>query len=1023
MKVRYTKVIFGLILLLSFAVPNSAAGMPADVELTPDSTQYIEIPLTALTDVDHLAPPATEVSAQIGCNKAVFVDEQNPATNMNGGANRAYLRVGIGPEFGGELWTLLSFSPVKQSQGGPLPNDAEITRAQIKIYKESGVSGTVRVHTIGDDFDENSVNWNNKPHTAASSSASASVPATNGWCNFDIPAATVSDFVRFNHPVRLALRPSWTNIGKSCAFYSNEHPSLAPKLVIYYKGAAAPPGSTPVVPPTPPAPSSSDTSPCTITYTITPTHPSPGQQVTITATATDDQAMYYLTIMRGSLELARRDATSGQRQLQVSYTETASLPSVSYQIFADDLGPASPVSRMVTVPVTGSGTAPTVTVTAEWLDVERVIPEEFRLIKNDGQRVRITAEASDPDGIRDLHIFINGIDNPFTYTGQPTSVSESVFWQNNQPTRTRFYYYAQARDREGQTTTGEGGDYRINQPQDIRLIWHEASGDQNFGLSDIPYQLPWERMCQIFGDGECWYDEGWGWRDSSAERYYDDHIKGAGGGGQCFGFATMAAELYHGRIAASELDEVTGGAWELDYSEGTFPGSGSTGAWIQARQAGQYGEEVAIPRYDRGNMGGSQTLSWVENDLEADDPGVLCIREGDGGHAVTPWMVRYMPDGTQRIYIYDCNKVSGIHNANADINNFGNYPYIVVDGSSWSYQWNATTVWNDEIYYFTYVEACGDMDQAVTDPPIATQPGYSYRTPYLTDHDIPNSTDWYVAWVTPGANVYAEDEEGNVTGIYKGQLKEEIPGSMAVIPLMDGLFTEHEMYIFPKGKKLSIHAEGVDDGEYNLNLRGESTLYSITKKKTRKGVEDLFGFEPWGGSLGYRLEVQPGVEDDNFMVMVAVSFEGLVAALNSDSIDREYVMDEVSATDESDFSIFVEEGGDAFVVESYGDDIQFDAVTRSTESADVLDPNTDPGYIPASVEEDVTVEQGRRAEITPETWSSSEEKAPLHTLNKRATGKGGNFPLVPVIIGIVVVAAIGTAAVFLIKKGKAGKAA
>ena len=110
MKVRYTKVIFGLILLLSFAVPNIAAGMPADVELTPDSTQYIEIPLTALTDVDHLAPPATEVSAQIGCNKAVFVDEQNPATNMNGGANRAYLRVGIGPEFGGELWTLLSFS-------------------------------------------------------------------------------------------------------------------------------------------------------------------------------------------------------------------------------------------------------------------------------------------------------------------------------------------------------------------------------------------------------------------------------------------------------------------------------------------------------------------------------------------------------------------------------------------------------------------------------------------------------------------------------------------------------------------------------------------------------------------------------------------------------------------------------------------------------------------------------------------------------------------------------------------------
>jgi len=479
------------------------------------------------------------------------------------------------------------------------------------------------------------------------------------------------------------------------------------------------------------------------------------------------------------------------------------------------------------------------------------------------------------------------------------------------------------------------------------------------------------------------------------------------------------------------LDEVTGGAWELDYSEDTFPGSGNTGVWIQARQAGWFGEEVLIPRYDRGGreMGARATLNMVEYDLEADEPGVIGIWQGGSGHAVVPWMVRYMPDDTVRIYIYDCNDVRGIHNANADINTFAHYPYIVIDDNDWSYDFSynartgVTTVWDDDIEYINYEEACGDMGQAVTEPPIATEPGYSYRTPYLTDHDIPNSTDWYVAWVTPGADAYFEDEEGNITGIYKGQLREEIPGSMAVnVPMIGGLFTDHEMYIMPRDKKLFIHAVGTSDGEYNLGILGDSTFYGIRKKNIRQGLEDYLGFEPWKDSLGYRLSIQPGVADDNFNVLVAASFAGLVAALNEESIDREYAMEDVSATEDSDFSVFVEEGGSTFVVESYGDDITFDAVTRSTESADYLDPNVDHGYIPSSVQEDVTLERGRRAEMTPENWATDEERGTLHTLNKGAKGEGGGFPLIPVIIGLVVVAAGVTVGV-LFGKGILGKKA
>jgi hypothetical protein len=1012
--------------------------MPADIKSPPkNSIHVIEIPLTEVSvdfhsitqskgrpvPNDAAAAHATEVRA----NKAVFIDEQNHASNMNTGTIQGYLRVGLGPEFGGRLWTLLSFSPITQLNKGPLPDDAVVTRAQIKLYKRSGQPGPIRVHRAGW-FDESSVNWDNRPSIDKAPIATLNTPASNGWCQCDIPVSIFNDPSVLPNACHFALLPTWSDIGRNIAFHSNESRDYFPRLVIYYQGKPPTSGTTPA-----PPPSTEDTTPCNITYTVMPPNPSPGQLVTITATANDDQQMYYLTIQKGSLELARQDATPGQTQLQVSHREEAQLPDMRYMIWADDAGPASPVNREVRIPVAGSGTAPTVTVTAEWLDMERVIPERYKLIKNDGQRVRIRATAEDPDGIRDLHIFINGIDYPFPEQsvqvyydtpeeqieyprGRLTSVLETVTWTNDQHAGTRFYYRAQARDWEGLTTTAQGEDYQIAQPQDIRLIWHEAPPFHNFSVDEIS----WTRMCQIFGDGECWNVEEWGWRDAFTNLYWYALVRELAAGGCCWGISTLALELYNGRIAASALQPgITGGAWQLEKD------NSYTREWIEARQGGQTGEEVVIPSYNRdrrvfSGLHPQEVLGAVERHLESDDLCLISMCEGDiwegfAAHAVVPWMVRYMVQfGTVtgvRIYIYDCNRESGIHNPNADINNFDHYPYIEIDGDTWRYSINSTLVWSDQIEYFTYEETCGDMGHVVSSPRLG------YEAPLLTDHDIPSAADVYWAWVTVGANVYFEDEEGNITGMYEGTLREEIPGSTAHITAMGGFFTDHEMYIVPRNKKLSIHVEGTDDGEYSFNLMGESTLYSITNKKIRKGVEDLFGFEPWQESLGYRFRVQPGVADDNFTVMVAAAFEGLIEALDEESIDREYIMEDVAATEESDFSIHVEEGGDTFVVESYSDDIQFDAITRSTESADYVDPNIDPGYIPSSVQEDVTVKQGRRAEITPETWASTEEKGKLHTLNKRAKGEGRGFPFIPVIIGVVIAAAIGIAATILIKKG------
>ncbi len=1032
-----TRVIAFVLILLSYLIPGTVAGMESHAVPGADiGTHVVEIPLTGTIESTQPAapPPPTETSLNIQANEAVYVDQENPDTNMNSGVNGAYLRVGTTPEFGGKYWTLLEFRCRWASQGGQLPDNAQIKRVQLKIYKASGAAGDVNLFPFYGSFDENTATWRNKPIVDDNAIGSASIPATNGWCLLNLSATWVHQRITLYHgQIGVVLRPNWTISAKSIAFHSDEHPSLKPVLVIYYQSSQESSTTPSPAQPSSPTPPSRDTTPCNLTYTVTPPNPRPGQQVTITATATDNEAMYYLVIMRGSTELTRRDAATGERELRVSYTETAQLPSLSYQIFADDLSPsASPVSRTVTVPVTGSGAAPTLTVNAEWLTVERVIPEEYRLINNDQQQVRITVAASDPDGIRDLHIFINGEDNHFTFTGQ-TSVVRQVLWTNNTPGLTRFYYYAQARDLEGRTTTSEVTSYRIAQPQDIRIMWHEAPTFQNFDLRSLGGDLSWDRMCQAFGDDECWHVESWGWRSSYADALWSYLVRDIAAEGLCFGFSTMVNELYARRIAASQLEPgTTGGAWQLSAN------NSYTREWIEARQAGQVSGEVAVPAAERCGLEGQELrgmdaqelLSLVEPRMSTTRLGVICILEGGSlldwrnieGHAVVPWMVRHMTDGTVRVYVYDPNRETGVHNAAADFNNFEQYPFVEIQGSNWSFLFGSEprTVWDDVIFYVTYEEACGDMGQPITDPAVCPDSG---RRLYLTDHDLPNAVDCIFAILGGSADAYFEDEQGNVTGIYKGRLRKEIPGSAFLAPLMGGSFADHEMYILPAGRKLSVHAVGTADGEYGLHLMVQNTLYGIRNKRIVTGVEDLLSFEPREKTLGYRLRIRPGVGDSNFLVMIAATFEGVVRALNRESIDREYMMENVAATENSDFAVFVEEGGDALIVESYGDDIQFDAVTRSTESADTLDPNRDHGYIPASVEEDITLERGRRAEISPDNWATGEQRGKLHTIKKRARGDGAGFPLIPVIIGVVVIAVVGSTLGILFGKGVLGKKA
>ena len=949
------------------------------------------------------AIPMTEYDVEIPCNISVYVDEQNPVTNHNGAMFGDYLRVGTGPEFCGERWVLLDIGPIMEGDGGPIPDDAEITEARVKVYKQAGPSDTVKAYSLQTAFNEGSVTWNTRPDRYSSPTSNTTVPASNGWTHLNFPVSALNDAINYDHGVRLAICPTWTQCTREVVFYSDEH-SYRPSLEITYLATEG--GPTP-----PPPEPSDDTEPCQLAVTWSPSHPSPGQMVTITATATDNEEMRYVAIYRGSMELARRDATSGQTSLSVSYTEEAVLPSLSYLVTANDRsGETDPVIQMVTIPVVGTGTAPEVTLEIEW-EIDEVIPERYRLIREDGQMATITATATDPEGIDYLEIHCNGLGGPRRIDGDgAASVTDTVYWVNDDPGGTTFSCYASAVDMEHNYSSTDAEHIDIVNPGGLLLMTTAAPGFHNPERD----RLPWERMVQAFGVGECYWlpNE---WKSPYALIWYHAAFKEIADGGECFGMSTLCTEIYQSRVTAHAIEPSASTAAYMSRD------NSYTKEWVEARQGGQIGEEVAFKRINEAFHTTSDKLNRIKADLVADKPGVLGIHEGDEGHAIVPWMSRHMPDGTTRVYVYDCNREGGIvqtrdngpDNPSFDLSNFNHYPYVDFVGSGWSYPIGGST-WNDEMMYFTYEEACGDMGQ---ENEIAGPWG-----PHLTDHDIPSVLQYMFAPIGGDVDVLIEDEDGNLTGIHEGKVVEDIPGSMAMCPMM-GKFSDHEMYVLPMDETLTLRVRGNSEGEYILGILGGGSLMAIEGKDIKPGKEDRITIVPSDEATGSEMRVTVGVADTIFNIMVAHMFDGYVQATMMDFIGREWVMEGTSATDEGDFTVHVDETGGTLVVENHGDDdIEFDVSMRTTESLDEVEGDLeDMPFIPASTEEDVVVGGGETVELTPEDWATTDEKAPLHILRdgKESGPQGSSFPIVPVAIavGATIAAVLG----ILVWKGVIGK--
>jgi hypothetical protein len=148
---------------------------------------------------------------------------------------------------------LLRFA-IFQSEGGPVPNGAQITSAVLSLYKYSAYNMTYGLQRVLQDWTETGATWTNRMagvpwasggangvgnDIASAVDASATINWNPGMLNFDV-TSSLQQMSAAPSPANYGWRvmPLQGNIGNLKQFHSSEAtttPELRPKLVITYQ--------------------------------------------------------------------------------------------------------------------------------------------------------------------------------------------------------------------------------------------------------------------------------------------------------------------------------------------------------------------------------------------------------------------------------------------------------------------------------------------------------------------------------------------------------------------------------------------------------------------------------------------------------------------------------------------------------------------------------------------------------------------------------------------------------------------
>jgi hypothetical protein len=903
------------------------------------------------------APPPSEYTTYIYSDSSVFVSEFYSSTNFNSGSNRFYLDVGE-DEF---TYSYVSFVRFDLND---LPEDADIISAEIGLYLADDPQNIpVKMYKVRQTWSEDLVTWNTKP-------SYKDFTKTQGLIDSITISSIGRSYWNATNTVKGWFDGSITNYGvafESTGEYfhrfSSDESTHRPVLSVIYMSSSGDSGDPPEEPP-------EDSEPCEISYTISPQSPVSGDTVTITATATDNLGLEYLIIKEGIIELCSEYATDNETTIMTcSHTETMFAPGKTFIIEANDKGGSPPQSLTLPITVIGSGGGPAIDLDIEFSE-QNTIPAFYRLLPSDNQTVNITATATDPDGINFMTISVNGALYDFSIVPEQTSVTRTVSVINSDSSIDTFRYYASATDMEGYYTSESGEDIEIRTP----FQWYWGLNFSNWGC-DKNHTWSWDMMEIIFGDSDIYLNKELGWKKDWAWRLYDTKVRRGGRNGHCWGMCTLALELAHSpaRITAHEIQSNASHIDALERENWNY-----TWRYYYARQAGQYSAEVTpgllaqFLDFHVGHWGSAYVgihpylddlIDKITDDLENGRMGILSIKEGGKGHAVVPWrVVRGGSLDRTYIYIYDPNHEKASIDHSTNYSDFELYPYIECNirgrfgDGWWIYQWNSTSVWDEEIYYTSYSDAIGDEGQL----------NYIDSVD-ITDHDIPAGISYLVAIGSGGSTYYAEDSSGRRTGIVDGSLLTEIPDSFPMVDLAGPDSMENIMLYLPENVNLTFNFEtSEENGEFSFSFNNKNTTYSIVNKSISKGIDEKISISPRQSTDDHEITIS-GNSDSDYSVKITKEYENG----NGKKVAREYTANKNSTSNKEEVKISISEDLNSLKIQNNGDsEISYNIDFRSTESLDNMD------FIPYSIGS-VTVTKDHESTATPIDWSATEMQAAI----------------------------------------------
>ena len=902
------------------------------------------------------APPPSEHTAFFYSDSSVFVYELNPTKNYNSGTDRYYLYVG-------DTETTDSYVSFVRFDISDLPDDADIISAEIGLYLASTPKNTpIKMYKVRQTWGEDLVTWNTQPQYKDYSK----VP---GLIDTVTISSTGRTYWNATDIVRGWYNGSVTNYGVAFesadgsfhSFESDETTYHKPLLTVIYMSSGGGSGDPPEEPP-------DDSEPCEISYTISPESPASGDSVTITATATDNLGLQYLIIKEGSIELCSEYASDDETtSLTCSHTETMFAPGKTFIIEANDVGSSSAQSITLPITVEGSGGGPIVELTIEYRD-KNTFPSYYSLLPGDNQTLNITATATDPDGINYMTISVNGALHDFSIDPSQTSVSRTVSVVNSDSSMDTFRYYASARDTEGLSTTEHGEDIEIRTP----FQWYWGLNFSNWGC-DKNHSWSWDMMEIVFGDSDIYLNKELGWKKDWAWRLYDTKVRRGGRKGHCWGMCVLALELAHApaRISAHEIQSNASHVDALERMNWNY-----TWRYYYARHIGQYSAEVTpglvaqFLDFHVGHWGISYVgihpylediIDKVTDDLENGRMGILSIKEGDKGHAVIPWrVVRGSSLDRTYIFIYDPNHAKASIDHSTDYTDFNFYPYIECNirgrfgDGWWIYQWNSTSVWDEEIYYTPYSNAIGD----------ASELNY-IDTVDINDYDIPIGISYLVAMGSGDSTYFAEDSSGRRTGIVDGGLVSEIPNSVPLVDMAGSDPLENLVLYLPDDVDLTFNFDKADKkGGYNFSLSNKDTTYSIVNRSIKDNVDEKISISPRKSTDDHELMIS-GDGGSDYFVKITKEYE----EDSGNKVSREYTAEKSSVNENENVKISISDDLDSLIIKNYGDtEVSFDLDFRSTESLENVDS------IPCSTGS-VNVPKNHESTVTPNDWSTTESQA------------------------------------------------